>query len=55
MSQIIRSVKGTRDWYPEDMARRTWLYKLMRQVSEQFGYQEWEAPILETLELYEIR
>ncbi|HUN21842.1 MAG TPA: ATP phosphoribosyltransferase regulatory subunit, partial [Anaerolineales bacterium] len=52
MSQIIRSVKGTRDWYPEDMARRTWLYKLMRQVSEQFGYQEWEAPILETLELY---
>ncbi|MBN2503243.1 MAG: histidine--tRNA ligase [Anaerolineales bacterium] len=52
MNNVVKSVKGTRDFYPEDMALRTWLYEHMRHVSESFGYQEWEAPILETFELY---
>jgi histidyl-tRNA synthetase len=34
------------------MAVRTWLYETVREVAESFGYQEWEAPLLETLELY---
>ena len=29
-----------------------WLYGVVRRVSESFGYQEWEAPILESLDLY---
>jgi len=52
MNRIVPAVKGTRDFYPEQMAVRTWLYNTVRKVSESFGYQEWEAPILETLELY---
>ncbi len=52
MKNIIPPVKGTRDFYPEQMAVRTWLYEAVRTVSESFGYQEWEAPILETLSLY---
>jgi histidyl-tRNA synthetase len=52
MRNIIPPVKGTRDFYPEQMALRTWLYNQLRQVSESFGYQEWDAPYLETLELY---
>jgi len=52
MKNIIPSVKGTRDFYPEQMAVRTWLYKTVRGVSESFGYQEWDAPFLETLDLY---
>ena len=36
MKTIIPSVKGTRDFYPEDMAIRNWLYGVMRQVSESF-------------------
>jgi histidyl-tRNA synthetase len=52
MKQIIPSVKGTRDYYPEEMAFRNWLYQKIRQVSESFGYQEWEAPMLETIALY---
>ena len=48
----IQAVKGTRDFYPEAMAFRNWLYGHVRSISEQFGYQEWEAPILERLELY---
>jgi histidyl-tRNA synthetase len=49
---IIQAVKGTRDFYPEAMAFRTWLYGKVRAISELFGYQEWEAPLLEKLELY---
>jgi histidyl-tRNA synthetase len=51
-NETIRPVKGTRDYYPEDMAIRVWLYEKMRKVSEAFGYQEYEGPILESLELY---
>jgi histidyl-tRNA synthetase len=52
MKQIIPSVKGTRDYYPDEMAFRNRLYQTIRQVSTSFGYQEWEAPMLETLNLY---
>jgi histidyl-tRNA synthetase len=45
-------VKGTRDYYPADMAFRNWLYARVRDVSQKFGYQEFEAPFLETLDLY---
>lgn len=48
----ILSVKGTRDFYPEDMSIRTWLYQQIRQVSESYGYQEYEAPFLEKIDLY---
>jgi len=52
MKQVIRPVKGTRDFYPEQMAVRNWLYGTVRHVSESFGYQEYEAPLLESLDLY---
>ena len=52
MKKVIQSVKGTRDFYPEQMAIRVWLYNTMREVAESFGYLEYEAPILESLELY---
>ncbi|HEY3473664.1 MAG TPA: histidine--tRNA ligase [Anaerolineales bacterium] len=52
MKKVVQTVKGTRDFYPEQMAIRVWLYNTMREVAESFGYQEYEAPILESLELY---
>ena len=52
MKSTIQSVKGTRDYYPEEMALRNFLYSTARQVSESFGYQEWDAPFLETIDLY---
>jgi histidyl-tRNA synthetase len=52
MKTIIQAVKGARDFYPEEMAFRTWLYAQIRKVSESFGYQEWDGPFLEKLELY---
>jgi histidyl-tRNA synthetase len=52
MKSIISSVKGTRDFYPQDMAFRTWLFEQIRTVAESFGYQEWDGPFLERIELY---
>ncbi len=49
---IIQSVKGTREFYPEEMAQRNFIYEKARQASQTFGYQEWDAPFLETIELY---
>ena len=52
MKHTIQSVKGTRDFYPEEMAVRNLLYETVRKVSESFGYQEWDGPFLETIDLY---
>lgn len=48
----MKTVKGTREFYPEQMATRNWLYAAMRAASQSFGYQEWDGPFLETLDLY---
>jgi len=52
MANIIRSIKGTRDFYPDEMTRRQWLIGKAREASELFGYQHYDGPCLETLELY---
>lgn len=52
MKNIIQSLKGTRDFYPDEMAIRNWLYRNIRSVSESFGYQEYEGPFLESIALY---
>lgn len=52
MKNKIATVKGTRDFYPEQMAQRNWLYANMRAAAQQFGYQEYDGPFIETLDLY---
>ena len=52
MKQVVQAVKGTRDFYPEEMAFRRWLYAKIQQVSERFGYQEFDGPIIEYIDLY---
>ena len=52
MKSIIKPVKGTRDYYPEVMALRSWLYDAAKKVSNSFGYQEYEGPLIESIELY---
>jgi histidyl-tRNA synthetase len=48
----IQSVKGTREFYPEEMALRNFINEKVRNASQQFGYQEWDAPFIETIDLY---
>ena len=52
MKNIIQSVKGTREFYPPEMALRNWLYEHLCQVSRSFGYQEYDGPFLESIDLY---
>ncbi|MEI6291583.1 MAG: histidine--tRNA ligase [Chloroflexota bacterium] len=48
----IQSVKGTREFYPEEMALRNYIYSKVKQSAQLFGYQEYDAPFLEPIDLY---
>ncbi len=48
----IEPVKGTRDFYPDKMRFRNWLFNKLRQASELYGYEEFDGPFLEYLDLY---
>ncbi len=52
MKNVIKSVKGTRDFYPDEMAKRQWLIQKLTEASEAFGYQMYDGPCLETIDLY---
>jgi len=52
MKNVIKSVKGTRDFYPDEMAKRQWLIRELTEASEAFGYQMYDGPCLETIDLY---
>jgi histidyl-tRNA synthetase len=52
MKNIIKPVKGTRDFYPAEKAINTWLWSTIREVSESYGYQEFDGPYLESIDLY---
>jgi histidyl-tRNA synthetase len=52
MSLSLSSYKGTRDLYPEDMRLRRYIFDTWARVAERFGYEKYDAPILEPLEIY---
>lgn len=52
MKKTIKAVKGTREFYPEQMFLRNFIYAKVRAASQGFGYQEWDAPFIETIDLY---
>jgi len=43
---------GTRDFFPEDMRQQRWLFDRFREVAASYGFQEYDAPVLEHEELY---
>ena len=44
--------KGTRDFYPEDMKLRNWFFGVIRESLERAAFEEYNAPMLESLDLY---
>ena len=44
---------GTRDFHPDDMRVRNWLFGRFRETARRFAFQEYDAPVLEKVELYE--
>ena len=49
------SVKGTRDLYPEQYARVGHIFDIWRKTALSYGFEEFDSPILETLELYTLK
>jgi len=52
MALSTQPYKGARDFYPEDKRLQKYIFETWRNVVERFGYEEYDAPILEPLELY---
>lgn len=52
MNLSTQPYKGARDFYPEDKRIQKYMFGKLRQVVESFGYQEYDAPFLETVEIY---
>lgn len=51
----FQAPKGTRDFYPEDMAVRNWIMAAWRRVSLRNGFEEYDGPIFELLDLYKAK
>ncbi len=51
----FQAPKGTRDFYPEDMAWRRYLEDAWREVSIRNGFEEVDGPIFESLDLYKVK
>ncbi|HEY5657182.1 MAG TPA: histidine--tRNA ligase [Myxococcota bacterium] len=49
---LLQPPRGTRDFYPEDLRRRTWLFDHFHAVARSFGFEEVDAPVLEHAELF---
>lgn len=52
MSLSTQPYKGARDFYPEDKRTQRFIFSTLRKVVESFGYQEYDAPIIEPIEIY---
>ncbi|MBV6520833.1 MAG: Histidine--tRNA ligase [Gemmatimonadaceae bacterium] len=46
------ALPGFREFYPEDMALRSWLFDRWRDVARRFAFVEYDGPPLEPLDLY---
>lgn len=52
MALSTKPYKGTRDFYPENLRLRGYIFDVWRRVSKRYGYMEYDAPIIEPYDLY---
>lgn len=55
MSLSTQPYKGARDFYPEDKRLQKHIFDVMRKTVETYGYEEYDAPILEPTDLFLIK
>ena len=51
----FQSLPGFREFYPDDLSRRKHIFDLWRRTAHAFGFAEYDAPVLEPLELYKAK
>tara|TARA_Y100001968_G_scaffold294034_1_gene300336 strand:- start:907 stop:2172 length:1266 start_codon:yes stop_codon:yes gene_type:complete len=44
--------RGTRDFFPDEMRLRSWLFSHFRETARLFAFEEYDAPVLESLQLF---
>lgn len=47
--------RGTRDFFPKDKRVRDYLFAVMTKTAESFGYESYDGPLLEEVELYKAK
>lgn len=47
--------RGTRDFFPKDKRVRDYLFSIMTKTAESFGYESYDGPLLEEVELYKAK
>lgn len=47
--------KGTRDWYPEQMRLREYIFATWCKVVRSYGYEAYDTPLLEPIDIYEAK
>ena len=48
----LQPPRGTRDFFPEELRLREWLFAHFRASAHRFGFEEFDAPVLEHEELF---
>ncbi len=52
MTLSTQPYKGARDFYPEEKRLQDYIFDIWRQVAHSYGYEEYDAPLIEPLDLY---
>ncbi len=55
MSRVFKAPRGTRDFTPEEMAKRSYVERVIRRVFESYGFQQVQTPIFEAFALFALR
>ncbi len=55
MEMRLERVKGTRDFLPEEMAKRRWVFERVREVFERYNFREVLTPAFEYTDLFRLR
>jgi histidyl-tRNA synthetase len=48
----FKGLTGFRDFYPEALAVRRWIEAAWHRASRLAGFEEWDGPVLESLDLF---
>jgi histidyl-tRNA synthetase len=52
---LPKTLPGFREFYPEALATRQFIFRVWRQVARVYGFQEFDGPVLEPLELFKAK
>lgn len=55
MAISVTPYKGTRDFYPDDFKVRQYIFDTWAETCKRFGYEQYDASIVESLELYQAK